>query len=125
MVTKQIKPSNDSQSNEETPTPQTTEGNVISQEVSKEKEKKCRVCGAPAQLQNTLIFALDVGYTWSVEKVYLCDSHAENLDDSDLDQAYVKNRLAHLTRVRQRQNKAIPPSTNSVNKTNRNVNNKK
>ena len=55
------------------------------------------------------MFALDVGFGWAIEKVHLCDSHAEKLDDSDVDKLYVKNRLAHLTRVRQRENKAIPP----------------
>lgn len=88
---------------------------------SSNKEKKCRACGAPAHQQNTLIFAVDIGFSWSVEKVYLCDLHAENLDDSAMDQLYVKNRLAHLTRVRQRQNKAIPPSTTAKKQTGKTV----
>ncbi len=89
-----------------------TKTNEIKSDKSDKKDKypECRVCRAKANIQNTLIFALDIGYGWSVEKVFLCDSHAEHLENTDLDQLYVKNRLAHLTRVRQKQNKAIPPN---------------
>ena len=44
-----------------------------------------------------------------VERVHLCSTHGENLTDDEIDQVYLKNRLAHLSRVRQRNNKAIPP----------------
>lgn len=81
-------------------------------------QNKCRVCSQPAVNEHTLVFALDIGFGWAIEKVHLCESHAEKLDDSDVDTLYVKNRLAHLTRVRQRENKAIPPKTNARKTTN-------
>ena len=94
----------------ETPIIQETNDTSLEQKPENRKsQNKCRVCSQPAANEHTLVFALDIGFGWAIEKVHLCESHAEKLDDSDVDKLYVKNRLAHLTRVRQIENKAIPP----------------
>jgi hypothetical protein len=60
-------------------------------------------------MEQTLLFLADTGFGWMVERVHLCHTHGEHLTDAEIDQVYLKNRLSHLSRVRQRNNKATPP----------------
>lgn len=50
---------------------------------------------------------MDTGYGWVVDKVHLCETHAENMTEGEIDQLYVKQRMAHLSKVRI--NKSKPP----------------
>lgn len=67
------------------------------------KGKKCRICGEQALLQHTIIFMVDNGFGWMNDTVHLCENHAENLDTPDVDKIYLKSRLSHKSKVRQKQ----------------------
>jgi hypothetical protein len=69
--------------------------------------KKCKVCGNPAVMYQSICFMMDTGYGWVVDKVHLCETHAENMTEGEIDQLYVKQRMAHLSKVRI--NKSKPP----------------
>jgi hypothetical protein len=60
-------------------------------------------------MDQTLLFLVDTGFGWMFEKVHLCNTHGEHLTDNEIDQVYLKNRLAHLSRVRQRSNCSTLP----------------
>jgi len=62
--------------------------------------KKCKVCGAQAMISQTIAFHMDTGFGWVVDKVYLCETHAESLTEGEIDQLYVKQRMSHLSKQR-------------------------
>lgn len=71
------------------------------------ENKKCKVCNKPAVMYQSIAFFMDTGYGWVMDKVHLCETHAENLTEGEIDQLYVKQRMAHLSKTRI--NKSKPP----------------